>query len=280
MYPFPQSVNPALRSHIDAQIAFFNELSQAVSRSFQQVGQLNMQLNQTLFEEVANAGQRLLTTERPTDAMSVAAAHAQPATEKLRAYQQHLSQLAASTQVDLTRVTEQHVQETSRTARALADDVTRAAAEETDKSLRQQEDTIKNFRDPFEEGTRGDKTGAQFQGNLQSGGDEASARVEADGPAGKVSAQGNMQGNQARPPSTRPPASHVDPLPGPFAAAVTMRVPPLRYRHRRMIVIVRRLPLEHGFFYSQAVSTAARRCRSRPRARPAPRAARRPPRTA
>ncbi|PQO96639.1 hypothetical protein C5614_16170 [Massilia phosphatilytica] len=202
MYPFPQSVNPALRSHIDAQVAFFNELSQVLSRSFQQVSQLNMQLNQTLFEEVANAGQRLLTTERPTDAMSVAAAHAQPATDKLRAYHQHLSQLAASTQVDLTRVTEQHVQETSRTARALADDVTRAAVEETDKSLRQQEETIKNFRDPFE---RGDKTGAQFQGNRQSGGDEASASVEAEGPAGKVSAQGNMQGNQARPAGNKTP---------------------------------------------------------------------------
>ena len=195
MYPFPQSVNPALRSHIDAQVAFFNELSQVMSRSFQQVSQLNMQLNQTLFEEVANAGQRLLTTERPTDAMSVAAAHTQPATDKLRAYHQHLSQLAASTQVDLTRVTEQHVQETSRTARALADGVARAAAEETDKSLRQQEETIRNFRDPFE---RGNKTGAKLQGNRQSGDDETSARAEADGPAGKVSVQGNVQGNQAR----------------------------------------------------------------------------------
>ncbi|MCS0581485.1 phasin family protein [Massilia pinisoli] len=199
MYPFPQSVNPSLRSHIDAQIAFFNEFSQAVSRSFQQVGRLNMQLSQALFEEAANVGQRLLTAERPTDAVSVAAAQAHPASEKLRAYQQHLSQLVASTQVDLTRVAEQHVQETSRTARALADDVTRAATEETDKSLRQQEDAIKNFRDPFkQEGGRGDKAGAQFQGNLQSGGDEAGAGVEADGPAGKVSVQGSMQGNPAR----------------------------------------------------------------------------------
>jgi phasin family protein len=204
MYPFPQSVNPSLRSHIEAQVAFFNELSQVMSRTFQQVGQLNMQLQQILCEEVANAGQRLLTIERPADAMSVAAAHAQPATDTLRAYHQHLSQLAASTQVDLTRVTEHHVQETSRTARALADDVTRAAAEETDKSMRQQEETIKSFRDPFEgNGTRANKTGAQFQGNLQSGGDEASGRVEADGPAGKVSVQGNMQGNQARQPANK-----------------------------------------------------------------------------
>jgi phasin family protein len=193
MYPFPQSVNPALRSHIDAQIAFFNELSQVMSRSFQQVGQLHMQLNQALFEEATNVGQRLLTTERPTEAISIAAARAQPATETLHAYQQHVSQLAAATQVDLTRVTEQHVQEISRTAGALADDVARAAVEETNKSMRQQEETLKNFSVPFkQEDTRGEKTDAQFQGNLQSSGEVADAHAEAAGPADKISAQGNQ----------------------------------------------------------------------------------------
>ena len=199
MYPYPQSVNPALRSHLDAQVAFFNELSQAMARSFQQVGQLNMQLTQALFEQATGIGQRLLTTDRPTDALSVAASRAQPATDTLRAYQQHLSQIASTTQVDLTHVVERHVPETSRTARALADDVTRATVQETNKSLRQQEEAVKNFRDPFEQtGKRGDKTGAQFQGNLQSSGGDAEVRVEADGPAGKVSAEGNMQGNLAR----------------------------------------------------------------------------------
>jgi phasin family protein len=199
MYPFPQSVHPALRSHIDAQIAFFNELSQAMSRSFQQVGLLNLQLTQALFEQAASAGQRMLASERSIEAMSDAASRAQPVTETLRAYQQQLSKIASATQVDLSQVTERHVQETSRTARALADDVTRAAVEETDKSMRQQEEAVKNLRAPFEqEAGRGARIGAQFQGNLQSGGDDAGARVEADGPAGKVSAQGNMQGNQVR----------------------------------------------------------------------------------
>ena len=199
MYPFPQSVNPALRSHIDAQIAFFNELSQVMSRSFQQVGQLNMQLTQALFEQAANAGQRWLTAERPTEAISAAASHAQPATDTLRAYRQHLSQIASTAQVDLTQVAERHAPETSRTARALADDVTRAAVEETNKAMRQQEDILKNYRDPFEQdGARGEKASAQSRDNLQSAGDETKVGAKDDGPGGKISAQGNMQGNQAR----------------------------------------------------------------------------------
>jgi len=189
MYPYPQSVNPAVRSHLDAQVAFFNELSQTVARSFQQACQLNMQLGQTLLEEATHAGQRMMTMERPMEAMSAAASRAQPATEKLRAYQQQLSQLAADTQVDLTRVTEQHVQDTSRTARALADEVTRVAVEETDKNARQQEEAIKNFRDPFkQDGARAGKAGSQLRGNLQSSGDGA----------GQAAVPGGVQGGQAQ----------------------------------------------------------------------------------
>jgi phasin family protein len=197
MYPYPQSVNPAVRSHFDAQNAFMNELSQTMSRSFQQLFQLNVQLGQTLLQEASTTAQRMLGSGRPTDVLSAAAAHAQPGADKLREYQQQLSQLAASTQVDLSRVTEEHVQNTSRTARALADDVTRATNEETDKHLRQQEDIIKTSRDAFQKDKEGSvRTGAQSQGNLQSSADGASAKP--DGQAGAPSFTGNAQGGNTQ----------------------------------------------------------------------------------
>ncbi|MDY0976554.1 TIGR01841 family phasin [Massilia sp. CFBP9012] len=190
MYPFPQSVNPAVRSHIDAHSAFLNELSQTMLRSFQQVFQLNMRFGQTLLEEATGTAQRMLSADRPTDALSAAASRAQPATDKLRAYQQQLSQLAATTQVDLTRASEQHVQETSRTARALASEVTRASAEEADKSLRQQEETVKNSRDAFlQEAQRGASIGADYLNQLQ--GEAAGAKP--DGQPGRPHNPGNGQ---------------------------------------------------------------------------------------
>jgi phasin family protein len=204
MYPFPQSVNPAVRTHVDAQTAFMNELSQTVSRAFQQVFQLNMQLGQGLIEEATSTAQRMLTTSRPTDALSAAASSAQPSTEKFLSYQQQLSQLAASTQVDLTRVSEQHVQETSRTARALADEVTRVSSEETDKRLREQEDTMKNTRDAFTKNAEGGvKAGAQFLNELK----DDVANAKPDGQAGPPRASGSMQGSygQARDKVAPPP---------------------------------------------------------------------------
>jgi phasin family protein len=149
MYPFSRTVTPALRSHIEAQNAFLNDMTKLMFRSFQRMCELNIQLVQTLLEESTSVGQRLLTADRPTDGLAAAAGCAQPITEKLRAYHQHVSRLAADTQVDLARVAEQHVQNTSRTARSLADEVARNAAEETERGLQAQQETVRRFADPF-----------------------------------------------------------------------------------------------------------------------------------
>jgi phasin family protein len=150
MYPFAQSVTPAFRTHLDAQISFMNDLSKSMFRSFQQMCDLNIQLAQTLLEETTLAGQHVMTHQRPTEALSAASARAQPAAEKLRAYQQHISRVAADSQVEFARVTEQHLQETTRTAKALADEVQRAAHEETERGIRTQQETMRKFNDPFQ----------------------------------------------------------------------------------------------------------------------------------
>lgn len=189
MYPFSPSVTPAVRSHLDAQVSFFNDMSRSLSRSFQHMCELNMQLGQTLLEESNIAGQQMLTVDSPTEALSAAASRAQPATEKLRAYQQHVSRAVADSQVDLARVTEQHVQETSRTARDLADHVAKAAADEQEKSLRSQEQVLKNFRDPF--GHQGSRSMQHAEGG-------AGAHMEVQVDGHQAGFQGNMQGSTAQ----------------------------------------------------------------------------------
>ncbi|MBQ5948035.1 TIGR01841 family phasin [Massilia sp. ST3] len=149
MYPFPQSVTPAVRSHLDAHAAFVNEMSKSLFRSFQNMCDLNIQLAQTLLEETTLASQQVLSADRQTELLSAAAARAQPTTEKLRAYQQHIARLAAESQVELARVTEQHVQNTSRTARALVDEVARSTAEEAERGIRSQQDAMRSMADPF-----------------------------------------------------------------------------------------------------------------------------------
>jgi phasin family protein len=149
MYPFPQTIAPAVRTHIDAQTAFLNDMSKSLFSSFQQMCDLNIQLMQTMLEETTLASKHVLSADRQSELLSAATARTQPTTEKLRAYQQHIARLAADSQVELARVTEQHVQNTTRTARALADEVARHATEQTERGLRAQQETVRQFTDPF-----------------------------------------------------------------------------------------------------------------------------------
>jgi phasin family protein len=126
-----------------------NDLSKSLFTSFQQMCDLNIQLAHAVLEESTLASQHAMSQQRPTDALSAAGARAQPAIERLRAYQQQVSRLAVDTHADLARVTEQHVQQTSRTARALTDEVQRAASEETERGIRTQQETLRKFSDPF-----------------------------------------------------------------------------------------------------------------------------------
>ncbi|MTV36692.1 phasin family protein [Duganella radicis] len=190
MYPFSQTVTPAAKTHMEAQLSFFNDMSKSMFRTVQQYSDLNIQLAQTLLEETTQASQQVITAHRPTEAIAAAAAHAQPTAEKLRAYQQHLSRIAADTQVDLSKVAEEHVQETSRTAKALADEVARVTSEETEKTLRSHQDAVERFSDPFSFRNDGMQRshGNESRGSqtLQSGQNGTESRES-----------GHMQGGQA-----------------------------------------------------------------------------------
>jgi phasin family protein len=149
MYPFPQAVSPAVKTHIDAQTDYLNDMSKSLFRSFQQMCELNIQLCQTMLEETTLASKQLMKADQHAEVLSAAASRAQPASEKFRAYQQHLARLAADSQVELARVTEQHAQTTARTARALADEVARTASEQAERGLEAQQENVRRFSDPF-----------------------------------------------------------------------------------------------------------------------------------
>ena len=191
MYPYSRSVTPAVKNHLEAQLAFLNGLSKSLFQSVQHFSDLNMQLAQGLLEETTVTSQNLLTVERAEDVFQVAAAAGQPAAEQLRKYQQQLSRLAADTQVELANVAEQHVNETSRTAKALAEEVARTASEETQKNVRKQQEAMQRVAEPFQayhqNGSNRDQQrgahsrdgqslqSASQQGSQQSAGSESSA---------------------------------------------------------------------------------------------------------
>ena len=203
MYPYSRSVTPAVKNHLEAQLAFFNGLSKSMFQSVQHFSDLNMQLAQGLLEESSITSQNLLTVERVEDAFQVAAASGQPTAEHLRKYQQQLSRLAADTQVELANVAEQHVNETSRTAKALAEEVARTASEETEKNVRKQQEAMQRIAEPFQSyhqngANRDQQRGAQSRDgqSLQSASHQGSQQSGSESSASGSAAQAS--GSQSK----------------------------------------------------------------------------------
>ncbi|MPQ57693.1 phasin family protein [Duganella sp. FT27W] len=194
MFPYSQSVTPAVKSHLDAQMAFFNDMSRSVFRTAQQFSDLNLQMAQTMLEDVTHTGCDCLTAHRATDMMSAAASRAQPATDKLRAYQQHLSRIAADTQLEMSKVAGEHVESTTRTAKALADEVARTAQEEAQRALHNQQLAMERSIDPFRQnGSQRMQDGQDHQSYGSSAGSQAPGQATAAQTAAQAAAQSGKQ---------------------------------------------------------------------------------------
>ena len=128
-----QSISPALKQHMEAQLSFLTEISRKMFDSTQKIVELNLQVTQEFIEDVGNSSHQLMEAKDASEFTSLAAAQVQPNTEKLRNYQQRLSTLFAGTHMELTKTAEAHIPEATRTAAAVADEIARKASEETEK---------------------------------------------------------------------------------------------------------------------------------------------------
>ena len=141
----PQSLSPALKSHLETQCNFATELSRKLFDTAQQLGELHLRLAQDLLQEWNSASQQLLCARDTGEFMSLAAAQLQPGSDKLRQYQQQLGNLVANANVEMNRTAETHIPEASRTAVAFADELVRKTAEETEKATQRQREIIEKM---------------------------------------------------------------------------------------------------------------------------------------
>ena len=141
----PQSLSPALKSHLETQCNFATELSRKLFDTAQQLGELHLRLAQDLLQEWNSASQQLLCARDTGEFMSLAAGQFLPGGDKLRQYQQQLGNLVASANVEMNRAAETHLPVASRTAVAFADEVVRKTAEETEKATQRQRELIEKM---------------------------------------------------------------------------------------------------------------------------------------
>lgn len=142
MLPFSQSISPALKDYMNAQYALLSDMSERAMQGVQRINELNIQIAQSAMEDSLKGVQQVMTAHDPYEALSIAASQAQPAADKLRDYQQGLTEIAANTQVELSRAAETHVPNASRSAAAVADEVARTAKDQTEQAVARQKAAV------------------------------------------------------------------------------------------------------------------------------------------
>jgi phasin family protein len=122
------SDNPALRSHLESQANFMTELTNKAVDTLHQLSELNLKLARQTIEASIYSSRELLNCSDPMQLAQVAMKQVQPATERVRTYQQHLLNVLAGAQADFTHAAEARIPAAGRSASAAADDMARHAA--------------------------------------------------------------------------------------------------------------------------------------------------------
>lgn len=171
-----QSITPAVKSYMEVQVSFFTDLTKKLFSTAQKIGELNLQLVQDLIEEMTTVNRQWMSVQNPTEFASFTATQLSPITEKLRNYQQRLSNLLVNANVELTKTAESHMPEASRTAAAVADELVRAASEETEKATQRQRAVIEKMSESARHGMDGlsqNQNRTQNQAQTQGSGQHA-----------------------------------------------------------------------------------------------------------
>lgn len=127
MFPMNTQLADATKASLEAQFSILSALTAKSLESLEKVVDLNLNAARATLEDSTVILQQLMAAKDPQDALSCAAAQAQPAAAKAIAYSRHLAVIVSNAQAEFTRVTEEQVSETGRKVSALIDDVSKNA---------------------------------------------------------------------------------------------------------------------------------------------------------
>ena len=122
---------PALRAHLESQVDFMNQCTQKACDTLREVSEMNLKLARQMVEGTMHASHEMLNCTDPMQLSQAAIKQVQPATERLRTYQQHLLTVMAGAQAAFAHAAETRIPAATRSASAIADEIVRHAGADT-----------------------------------------------------------------------------------------------------------------------------------------------------
>ena len=139
MTSFVESISPAAKNHVEARLAYFNDLTLAMLQSTRELAELNLEFSRGWLQDSSAAMQKALLASPSERQATDAAPSVEAIRQKMQSYQQQLAQVASNFQNSINQLTQQHVPETARTASELAQAVTEKTVAQADQHLRKQQ---------------------------------------------------------------------------------------------------------------------------------------------
>ncbi|MYM67999.1 hypothetical protein GTP45_14335 [Pseudoduganella sp. FT55W] len=121
MNSFVEPLTTAARNHAEARIDYYTDLSQSVLRSLRQLSDVHAQFSRESLDDATTALRYALLTSPEERSAENAPLQPGEILQKLQAYHQRLTQVAAEFQSDINQIAQEHVPQTARTASELAD---------------------------------------------------------------------------------------------------------------------------------------------------------------
>lgn len=157
MFTNPEQFANATKALFEFQLETFNSLTNKAVQGVEQVVALNMATAKSQMAEGIAAGKEISQAKDPKEALSLAAAKAQPGMAGAAAYNQQLGGIIAEIREEFTRAADAHVAEAKSNLSALIYDVTKNVRPGSENAVQIVKTAIDNAFAGYEQVTKATK---------------------------------------------------------------------------------------------------------------------------
>ncbi|MEO8600074.1 MAG: phasin family protein [Burkholderiaceae bacterium] len=151
MFSNTDQYTAATKALFESQIAAFSALSNIAVQGTEKLIELNVAVAKASAADSAAATKDLLAVKDPQAFFALATALAKPNSEKVAAYNRHLTDIVSSTKDELTKVVEAQVADTQKKVSALVDSISKNAPAGSENVIAMLKSSVANANAGYEQ---------------------------------------------------------------------------------------------------------------------------------
>lgn len=151
MFSNTDQYTAATKALFESQIAAFSALANIAVQGTEKITELNMAVTKASAADSAAATKDLLAVKDPQAFFALATALAKPNSEKVAAYNRHLTDIVSSTKEEFTKVVEAQVADTQKKISGLVDSISKNAPAGSENVIAMLKSSIANANAGYEQ---------------------------------------------------------------------------------------------------------------------------------